>query len=133
LATAATTAIVCGTVFPQEKNHDPEKPQQMKLWKEIEIAAHSGTFPCPGDLDNDGRVDFLLYRQGPKTTVEVSHGQGVWAGNSIDDEPGNEVIILRSGHRGDFTTLRGSDGAQPATFQQRQALEGYPDFPCVVN
>jgi hypothetical protein len=68
-----------------------------------------------------------------KTTQEVNHGQGIWAGNFIDDEPGNEVIILRSGHRGDFMTVRGSDGVPLATFQHRAQLEGYPDFPCVVN
>ena len=39
---------------------------QMKLWKEIDIAPYKTTFPCLGDLDNDGRVDFLLYRQGPR-------------------------------------------------------------------
>jgi hypothetical protein len=30
-------------------------------------------------------------------------------------------------------TVRGSDGAQLASFQHRRELEGYPDFPCVVN
>jgi hypothetical protein len=68
-----------------------------------------------------------------KTTKEVSHGQGIWAGNFIDSEPGDEVIILKSGHRGDFMTVRGSDGGQLATFRHRRELEGYPDFPCVVN
>ena len=68
-----------------------------------------------------------------KTTDEVSHGQGIWAGNFIDSEPGNEVIILKSGHWGDFVTVRGSDGKQLATFQHRRELKGYPDFPCVVN
>jgi len=68
-----------------------------------------------------------------KTTDEVSHGQGIWAGNFIDDVPGPEVIILRSGHWGDFITVRGSDGRQLAAFQHRRELKGYPDFPCVVN
>ena len=68
-----------------------------------------------------------------KATAEVSHGQGIWAGNFIDAEPGKEVIILKSGHRGDFLTVRGADGRQLATFQHRSTLEGYPDFPCVVN
>jgi len=68
-----------------------------------------------------------------KTTREVSHGQGIWAGNFIDDEPGTEAIILRSGHRGDFVTVRGTDGAPLAAFQHRRELEGYPDFPCVVR
>jgi hypothetical protein len=68
-----------------------------------------------------------------KTTAEVSHGQGIWAGNFIDEEPGSEVIILKSGHRGDFVTVRGTDGSQLAAFQHRREFQGYPDFPCVVN
>jgi hypothetical protein len=68
-----------------------------------------------------------------KSTADVSHGQGIWAGNFVDDVPGNEVIILKSGHRGDFLTVRGTDGQPLATFQHRQELEGYPDFPCVVH
>jgi len=146
-----------------------------------------GHLPSVGDLDSDGRDEFLLgttlvdddgkvvWRQpaqnhadctaifkplgspsqaalisicntGPafcldasgkpiwqKTTEEVSHGQGIWAGNFIDFEPGDEVIILKSGHWGDFVTVRGSDGKQLAAFQHRRELKGYPDFPCVVN
>lgn len=68
-----------------------------------------------------------------KTTKEVSHGQGIWAGNFIPEEPGPEVIILRSGHWGDFLTVRGADGSPLATFQHRRELKGYPDFPCAVN
>ncbi len=68
-----------------------------------------------------------------KTTQDVSHGQGIWAGNFLDDEPGEEVMILRSGHVGDFITVRGSDGEQLAAFQQQREFRGYPDFPCVVN
>ena len=68
-----------------------------------------------------------------KTTEEVSHGQGVWVGNFIDKEPGLEAVILRSGHRGDFLTVRAKDGRNLASFQHRTAPEGYPDFPCVVN
>jgi hypothetical protein len=68
-----------------------------------------------------------------KTRQEVPHGQGIWAGNFISEEPGNEVIILRSGHVGDFITLRGRDGKQLAAFRHMKNYEGYPDFPCVVN
>ena len=43
------------------------------------IATYSGAFPCLGDLDNDGRVDFLLYCQGPRTTPGyVSRPQRLW-------------------------------------------------------
>ncbi|MBN2376855.1 MAG: hypothetical protein JXD22_10655 [Sedimentisphaerales bacterium] len=68
-----------------------------------------------------------------KTRKEVPHGQGIWVGNFIADQPGLEVIILRSGHVGDFITLRGKDGKQLAAFQHRKNYKGYPDFPCVVN
>jgi hypothetical protein len=68
-----------------------------------------------------------------KTRQEVPHGQGIWAGDFIDEEPGMEVIILRSGHVGDFITVRGSDGKQLAAFRHRKNYKGYPDFPCVVD
>jgi hypothetical protein len=68
-----------------------------------------------------------------KTREEVPHGQGIWAGNFIDDEPGTEVIILRSGHVGDFITVKGIDGKQVAAFRHAKDYEGYPDFPCIVN
>jgi ribosomal protein L7/L12 len=58
-------------------------PQEMKLWKEIDIRPYKGSFPCLGDLDGDGRVDFLLYRQGPQTMpgymVALNHdGKKLW-------------------------------------------------------
>jgi hypothetical protein len=68
-----------------------------------------------------------------KTREEVPHGQGIWAGNFIEDEPGLEVIILRSGHVGDFITVRGTDGKELAAFRHQRTYKGYPDFPCVVN
>lgn len=64
---------------------------------------------------------------------EVSHGQGIWAGNFLDDEPGQEVVILRSGHVGDFLTVRATDGKTLAAFQHRKLYKAYPDFPCAVN
>ena len=67
------------------------------------------------------------------TTKEVSHGQGIWVGNFIDKEPGQEAIICKSGHRGDYLTVRVKDGQNLASFQHRREKEGYPDFPCVVN
>jgi large subunit ribosomal protein L7/L12 len=80
---------------------------------------------------------FCLSPQGSviweKTTKEVSHGQGIWVGNFIDEEPGLEAIICKSGHRGDFLTVRATDGRNLASFQHRREKEGYPDFPCVVN
>lgn len=78
-------------------------------------------------LSADGRTVW------EKTTREVSHGQGIWAGNFIAENAGPEVIILRSGHVGDFLTVRAEDGAQLAAFKHRRQYGGYPDFPCVVN
>jgi len=68
-----------------------------------------------------------------KTRQEVPHGQGIWAGNFIPEEPGLEVIILKSGHVGDFVTVRGSNGTPLAAFRHRKEFQGYPDFPQVVN
>jgi hypothetical protein len=36
----------------------------VKLYKEIDISKYKGSYVCPGDLDNDGRIDFLLYKNG---------------------------------------------------------------------
>ncbi|MBN2312676.1 MAG: hypothetical protein JXM79_02030 [Sedimentisphaerales bacterium] len=68
-----------------------------------------------------------------KTRKDVPHGQGIWVRNFIDEEPGAEAIILRSGHVGDFITVKGSDGTQLAAFRHTKNYKGYPDFPCVVN
>jgi Rhamnogalacturonan lyase family 11, C-terminal domain len=68
-----------------------------------------------------------------KAREEVPHGQGIWTGDFLADEPGTEAVILRSGHVGDFLTVRGTDGAPLATFRHRRNYKGYPDFPCVVN
>lgn len=98
------------------------------------------------DLGHDKAVLMSICGSGPayclspkgntiweKTTQEVSHGQGIWVGNFIDKEPGQEAIICRSGHRGDYLTVRSKDGKNLASFQHHRDKEGYPDFPCVVN
>ncbi len=74
-----------------------------------------------------------------KTQEEVPHGQGIWGGNFIPEHPGKEVIILRSGHFGDFLTVNAKDGSQLATFQHRAGLKDlsgdrkYPDTPMKIN
>ncbi|HBO44168.1 MAG TPA: hypothetical protein DD670_09595 [Planctomycetaceae bacterium] len=68
-----------------------------------------------------------------KTREEVPHGQAVWAGDFVADRPGVEVIVLRSGHVGDFVTLSGNDGSQIAAFQHAGELQSYPDFPVAVR
>ena len=64
-----------------------------------------------------------------KTTEEVSHGQGIWAGNFLDEEPGAEVIILRSGHVGDFLTVRGRDGSPAGRVQTPPRIRRLSGFP----
>lgn len=65
-----------------------------------------------------------------KTRQEVSHGQAIWAGDFIEENPGIEVIILYSGHVGKFMTVRGSDGAELGRFEHGP---GYPDCPVRIN
>lgn len=64
----------------------------------------------------------------------VSHGQGLWVGDFIPDIQGNEVIVLRDGHHGEFVTVRGDDGEVIEYFaHQLGPISGYPDLPVVVN
>lgn len=41
----------------------------VKLYKEIDILPYKGSYLCPGDLDNDGKIDFILYKNGNTYTV----------------------------------------------------------------
>ena len=130
--------VVLGTLLADEEGRI--------LWeKEVERHADCAIFadvhPSAGQevlmsICSTGPV-FCMSAKGEvlweKTRREVPHGQGIWAGNFIDKEPGLEAIILRSGHVGDFITVRGSDGKQLAAFRHTKNYEGYPDFPCVVN
>lgn len=55
----------------------------IRLWKKIDIAPWKGTFPYLGDLDNDGRVDFLLCYASRGTAVQRmialdSDGKVLW-------------------------------------------------------
>ena len=83
-------------------------------------------------LSDDGRI---LWQ---KTRQDVPHGQAIWAGDFIEEVQGVEVVILRSGHVGDFLSVRGSDGTELARFQHRSGLtrQGrrlYPDFPVKIR
>lgn len=56
---------------------------EIRLWKQVDITRWPGTFLCLGDLDNDRRVDFLLYYMGPNTTpgrlIALDHdGKKIW-------------------------------------------------------
>ena len=129
--------VLCGTLLAD--------PDGMDLWEKKFLHHADGTAILQTDRPEKA-ILVSICNTGPaaclsakgqtlweKTRAEVSHGQGIWAGNFIDKEPGLEAIILRSGHRGDFLTVRARDGSNLAAFQHRRELEGYPDFPCVVN
>lgn len=73
------------------KRNIPSKPATylrttagMKLFKEIDIKQYKGSYVCPGDLNNDGRVDFLLYKNGcsytvPGRVIAIDHdGKKLW-------------------------------------------------------
>ncbi len=84
-ATAALIAILLlvGEATIADEVRPGQSVQQMKLWKEIDISQYKGSFPCLGDLDGDGKVDLLLYRQGAQTTpgymAAMSHdGKALW-------------------------------------------------------
>jgi len=130
--------IIFGTLLTDEQGH--------VLW-EKKVERHADCTTIADVHPSAGReVIMSICSTGPvycmsangevlweKTRQDVPHGQGVWVGNFIDKEPGLEAVILRSGHVGDFITVRGSDGEQLAAFRHTKNYEGYPDFPCVVN
>jgi hypothetical protein len=66
--TALCVLIFCaGAAVAQDEAEVAVNPA-IKLWKFVDLEQYPGMFVCPGDLDNDERVDFLLYRAGPQTT-----------------------------------------------------------------
>jgi hypothetical protein len=40
------------------------KTAGVKLYKEIDISRYKGSYVCPGDLNNDGKIGFVLYKNG---------------------------------------------------------------------
>lgn len=130
--------IIFGTLLADESGREV---WEKRVDRHADCTAIADVHPSPGRevlisicstgpaycLAADGKV---LWE---KTRQEVPHGQGIWAGDFIGAEPGQEVVILRSGHVGDFITVRGADGTQIAAFRHRRSYKGYPDFPCVVN
>ena len=129
--------VVCGTLVADGRGR--------VLWEKKYLNHADCTAILAQPAGNQKRILISICNTGPayclsplgetiweKTREEVSHGQGIWPGNFIETEPGQEVIILKSGHRGDFLTLRADDGRLLARFQHRRELEGYPDFPCTV-
>ncbi len=130
--------IILGTLLADEKG---KRLWEKKVERHADCALIADVHPSAGrevlmSICSTGPV-FCLSAKGKiiweKTREEVPHGQGIWVGNFIEEEPGLEAIILRSGHVGDFITVRGSDGTQLAAFRHTKNYKGYPDFPCVVN
>lgn len=130
--------IILGTLLVDEEGN---RIWEKKVERHADCALIADVHPSEGrevliSICSTGPA-FCLSAKGEtlweKSRKDVPHGQGIWVGNFIDNEPGSEAIILRSGHVGDFITVRGSDGTQLAAFRHTKNYEGYPDFPCVVN
>jgi hypothetical protein len=66
----AVMVLCAWTPAVAQDSHAPAKAAKptVKLWKSVNLERYPGMFVCPGDLDNDGRIDLLLYREGPQTT-----------------------------------------------------------------
>jgi hypothetical protein len=82
----------------------------MKLYKEIDISAYKGSYLCLGDLNNDSRMDFLLYKNGSSYNIPGrlialdSDGQKLW-------EKGDAAIQK---HAGSGSADIGQPGTSPA-------------------
>jgi len=61
-----TTTIALSLCLGISAQRDAE-PAPVKLWKEVDVSAWPGSFVSPGDLNGDGRLDFLLSQMGPDT------------------------------------------------------------------
>jgi len=68
-----------------------------------------------------------------KTRKDVPHGQAIWAGDFMPKRPGQEVVILCSGHVGKFMTVAGDSGKALARFSHLTQVSAYPDFPVKVR
>ncbi len=76
---AVSKSIPRGTKYSQWKRLKRNVPRNepdflnttkgMKLLKEVDISKYSGSYLCPGDLNNDGRIDFLLYKNASSYTM----------------------------------------------------------------
>lgn len=118
------------------------------LWDKGEIFGwHADTTAVEDLLPNKGKeVLISVCGTGPihclsmggnvlwsKTREEVEHGQAVWVGNFLKDNPGKEAIACVSGHVGSFRTFDGDTGKTLAVFEHKKLFPSYPDFPTVVN
>jgi len=68
---------------PGQEAKSPAKTAPIRLWKQVDISRFKGTFVTLGDLNNDGRVDFLLSYVGPYSEhlrlIALAHdGKVMW-------------------------------------------------------
>jgi len=101
--TVAVSALLCCVCVIT--GYTQAAAPEIRLWKEIDIRPYGGSFVSPGDLDGDGRVDFLLSQMGPHTTpaalIALDHNGGkLW-------EAGDKENRSRTAGRGHEPTCRG--------------------------
>ncbi len=131
--------VVFGTLVADENGQ--------VLWQQ-EALSHADCTAVADVHDAPGKEVFMsICNRGPafclsaagevlwaKTRQEVPHGQGIWVADFLADHPGQEAIILHSGHTGDFMTVDAASGEELARFHHYTVQErAYPDFPCPVN
>jgi hypothetical protein len=119
---------------------------------EREFGAHADMVEIFDGPSGDRRIVLSICLHGPvycltpagdtiwaKSKEEVPHGQSAWAGNFLPDRPGLEIVLLTSGHCGNFTTVDAEDGRTLARFEHRAGLvdrngdRKYPDMPVKVE
>ena len=74
-----------------------------------------------------------------KSKNVVTHGQAAWAGRFLPGLRDRQVIVLKSGHYGQFLTLDSESGAILAEFEHEEGITDesgnrkYPDMPTVFT
>lgn len=85
----------------------------VRLFKEIDILPYKGSYLCPGDLDNDGRIDFLLYKNGNTYTVPGRltaidfDGNLLWEKGDLSLKEHEKCGSANVGEKGTTPALRG--------------------------
>ncbi len=85
----------------------------MKLVKEIDITPYAGSYVCPGDLNNDGRLDFLLYKNGNTYNVPGrlsaidNDGELLWEKGDLSLKTHEKCGSADIGQKGTTPALRG--------------------------
>ncbi len=89
------------------------KTAGVKLYKEIDISRYKGCYICPGDLNNDGKIAFVLYKNGntynvPGRLIAIDlEGKTLWekgdASLTVHEKCGSAAV----GEKGTSPALRG--------------------------